>query len=161
MARGRLDDAADVRIEIATAGIARSAQGTVAGPIWLAGPGGEAFPEVGWSDFPVVLLGAWIPSLRRLCDRQAAAECGFTDGQYHFTVSATDGAWRVACFEGRQGPSVANAVVEWNVDPGGFLASAVSAARAILGFCDSRHWWDADTERLRAAIEFADPDVGD
>lgn len=134
----------------------------MAGPIWIAGGNGDAFPEAGWSDLPVAVLGAWIPSLRHLAARGTAAECQFMEGPYHFSVSATgSGAWRIACFERRQGPSVANAVAEWTADPERFLDSAVAAARTILGYCDARGWWDADTERLRDALAFAHPDAGD
>ncbi|HEY7394033.1 MAG TPA: hypothetical protein VH559_04290 [Gemmatimonadaceae bacterium] len=81
------------------------------------------------------------------------------DGPYQFTVATTDSQrWRVACFERREAPSSTNAVIEWYTTPGVFLESAISAARALLGYCDSRQWWNDDTERLRAALAFADPE---
>ena len=142
--------------------IERSAAGVVAGPIWIAADGTNvAFPEAGWSDFPVVLLGRWLPSLGRLRDRGQAADCQFMDGPYRFTVaSVAPNAWRIACFEGREGPSVSNAVAEWSVDAGAFLHSGLAAARAVLGYCDGRGWWDDDTDRLRAAIAVVDPAAG-
>ena len=151
----------EVRIEVGTTGITRSASGTVAGPIWLsAGGTGLAFPEVGWSDFPVALLATWIPSLRRLAARGETAECLFMDGPYHFVVSASaDEGWRIACFERRVGPSVANAVAEWTASPTDFFESALAAARAVRGHCDARQWFDDDTDRLREAIAFAEPDA--
>lgn len=158
-AGGAGDRASEVRVEVATTELGRGAGGVVVGPIWLA-RGDDAFPEARWSDFPVVVLGAWVPSLRRLSGRGQAAECHFMEGPYHFSVAdAGDGTWRIACFERRAQPSVANAVAEWSAVADRFLASALSAARSLLGYCDSRGWWDDDTERLRAAIAFDEPDA--
>jgi hypothetical protein len=141
--------------------MSRNLQGGLVGPIWIAaGDAGGAFPEVGWSDFPVVVLGTWIPSLRRLAARGQTAECRFMDGPYHFTVSTvSNDEWRVACFERREGPSVSNAIAEWSAEAGAFLESALAAAHGVLGYCDARGWWDTDTDRLRDAMAFADPDA--
>lgn len=80
------------------------------------------------------------------------------DGPYHITVTAHEpGMWRVACFESRERPSVSNAIAELTVDPEEFFASAVAAARDILGYCDVRGWWGADTDRLRSALSLVDP----
>jgi hypothetical protein len=78
------------------------------------------------------------------------------DGPYHFTVSGAVGEWQVACFEGREGSGAANAVTEWPTSPAVFLESALVAARSILGFCDAREWWSAETDRLREVITVAD-----
>jgi hypothetical protein len=129
------------------------------GPIWIAGGDvGAAFPERGWSDFVVVLLGAWIPSLRILAIKGQTAECRFMDGPYHFSVGVSSPEeWRISCFEDRRGPSVANAVAEWNTSRRQFLESALSAARQVLGYCDTRQWWNDDTDCLRAALASSDP----
>ena len=151
---------APARINVTLDHIARSSHGSIIGPIWIAGgEPGVAFPEVQWSDFPVALLAAWIPALRRLSARGDTAECHFMDGPYRFTViaSAADN-WRVACFEARDTLGAANAVTEWRTTPDAFLDSAVTAARALLGYCDARQWWSDDTEQLRTALGFRDPD---
>ena len=151
---------AGARVQVAVTSMAWSSPGSVTGPIWLAGTEpGVAFPEAEWSDFPVALLSAWIPALRRLRARGETADCHFMDGPYRFTV-ATGNAdlWRVACFETRDAPSSTNAVLELHVTSHVFLESAFSAARASLGYCDSRQWWNDDTERLRTALLFADPE---
>lgn len=150
----------DARVHVAVTSLAQSSGGSISGPIWLAGTEpGVAFPEVEWSDFPVALLGSWIPAFRRLRARGETADCHFVDGPYRFTVAAAHSdLWRVACFETRDAPSSTNAVLEWHATPGVFLESAISAARAVLGHCDSRQWWNDDTERLRSALSFADPE---
>ena len=146
-------------IRVNLAEVQRNAAGALAAPIWIASDNANtAFPELEWSDFPVVLLATWIPSLRRLKEQGQAAECHFMDGAYRFVVSRTIPAeWRVTCFEGREQPSVANAVAEWVTPSDAFFASALAAARSVLGYCDSRGWWDDDTDRLRAAMASADP----
>ena len=149
-----------VQVHLGATNIGRTAHGAIVGPIWIgASEPGVAFPEVGWSDFPVVLLGTWIPALRRLSVRGRAAECHFMEGPYRFVVSAAGAGIRsVACFETRETPSVANAVTEWHTSADMFLESAVAAGRAMLGYCDAREWWDDDTTRLREALAFTDPE---
>lgn len=149
----------DARVHIGLASVTRSSRGSLSGPIWLAGDeAGVAFPEVEWPDYPVALLAAWIPALRRVLTRGETAECHFMDGPYRFTVTATDSQlWRVSCFETREAPSSTNAVIEWRTTPDVFFDSAVAAAKTLLGYCDSRQWWNDDTEQLRAALAFAEP----
>jgi len=129
--------------------------GAVAGPVWLIDPAsGAEFPEQGWSDFSVALLAAWIPALRRLARRGETAECYFREGPYHFSVSARGERWRVSCFEDRQAETrVSNAVVEFESTAAAFLGSVLAASKALLGYCDARSWWNADTEELRRALE--------
>jgi hypothetical protein len=154
-------DSSIARIELTLNAIERRPSGTIVGPIWIASDTlGAAFPEVGWSDFPVALLGAWLPAFRRLVARGQAAECYFMDGPYHFTVTAALGDdWRVACFEHREGPTASNAVAEWKTSPREFIDSAIAAGRRILGHCDARGWWDDDTDRLRTALTGWDLDA--
>jgi len=155
--RAKATDVGGIRVDLSQ--VQRSTAGALAAPIWIIADGtNAAFPEVEWSDFPVLLLGSWIPSLRRLRERGQAAECHFTDGAYRFVVGAGGPTeWRVTCFEGREQPSVANAVAEWVTDAQAFFTSGLVAARSVLGYCDSRGWWDDDTDRLREAVALADP----
>jgi hypothetical protein len=130
--------------------------GSIVGPIWLSGgSSGAAFPEQGWSDFSVALLAAWIPSLQRLMRRGEAAECHFMEGPYHFVATRKGShGWSIACFERRDADvRVGNAVLELDATPEEFLGSAIATAKALLGHCDARGWWNDDTERLRKAVE--------
>jgi len=153
-------DSPIARIALTLDAVQRRASGAIVGPIWIAsGALGAAFPEVGWSDFPVALLAAWLPAFRRLATRGQTAECHFMDGPYHFTVTGgTRGDWTIACFERREGPKASNAIAEWTTTPNEFIGSAVVAGRHILGHCDARGWWGADTDDLRAALTALDPD---
>ena len=130
----------------------RDARGSITGRVWLR----DGSPE-SQSDFPVAVLGAWSAELQRLARTIPAndtiARCRFMDGPYSFTVRAGQaGAWRIACVEERTegehavGPS-------WLTDQAAFLDSVYRAARSILFFCDSRGWWDDETETLRRRVE--------
>ena len=154
-------DSSIARIQFTLNALERRPNGAVVGSIWVGGDTpGAAFPEMDWSDFPVALLATWLPALRRLAARGQTAECHFMDGPYHFTVTAAvPGEWRVACFEHREGSNASNAAAEWATTQGEFVESAIGAARSILGHCDARGWWDADTDRLRTALTAADPNA--
>ena len=115
------------------------------------------FPEVGWSDFPVALLSAWVTELQRLArlvpSDGAIAKCQFMDGPYFFTVHAQGGgAWRISCVEERSKGAGAPSQV-WVTDSSSFLDGLYRASRATLAACDARGWWNADTETLRRFIE--------
>lgn len=138
----------------------RTALGAITGRVWLRDGSPESqsdFPEVGWSDLPVKLLGAWSAELQRLARtvplHGTVARCRFMDGPYSFTVRAERaGAWRIACMEERtQGEHAAGP--SWLTDQASFLDSVHRAARTVLSFCDSRGWWDDETETLRRRVE--------
>jgi hypothetical protein len=144
-----------------TDNIALTSAGSIVGAIWLSDGSASAFPEHGWSDFSVALLAAWIPSLQQLMRRGEAAECHFMEGPYHFVATSKDThQWSIACFERRDADvRVGNAVLELDATPTEFLGGAITAARALLGYCDARGWWSDDTERLRKAVEDGLPRV--
>lgn len=138
----------------------RNAAGAITGRVWLRDGSRDSqadFPEVGWSDFPVTLLGAWCAELQRLARTVPAndtvARCRFMDGPYSFTVQAERaGTWRIACMEERTHGAHA-AGPSWLTDQASFLDGVYRAARSVLSFCDSRGWWNDDTETLRRRVE--------
>lgn len=138
----------------------RDARDSITGRVWLrdGSPESQAdFPEVGWSDFPVRLLGAWSAELQRLVrtvpSNGTVARCRFMDGPYSFTVHAEQaGAWRIACVEERtEGEHAAGP--SWLTDQAAFLDSVYRAARSVLFICDTRGWWNEETETLRRRLE--------
>ena len=137
-----------------------NSRGAIAGRLWIGEPeSGAAFPEQDWSDSSVALLSSWIPALQHLAKHGVAAECYFIDGPYHFGATAVDSErWVVTCFEDRDAAvRIGRAVLELRTTPAVFLGSALAVARTVLGHCDSRGWWNDDTERLRTAVEVGLP----
>ena len=138
----------------------RSAHGGISGRIWLRDGSPETqadFPEVGWSDSPLALLAAWTADLHRFARAIPAAgdavTCRFADGPYSFAVVAERAeVWRIACVEERTTGS-SNPGPTWLTDRVSLLRSLDQAARGALAFCDSRGWWNADTESLRRRME--------
>jgi hypothetical protein len=151
-----------VDVVVDASAVARTDSGRIAGPIWLRDGDADRqadFPEVGWVDLPVTLLGAWVSELQRLTrtlpSSGATSACHFEDGPYYFTVHVeSGGGWRVRCFEARErAAQPEHPVHEWRTGGSAFLASAVRAGRAVLAQCDARGWWSPDTEALRRCLE--------
>jgi hypothetical protein len=150
------------RVEVAVEPetLERTARGSITGRIWLRDVSSENqadFPEVGWLDFPVALLSAWTVELQRFARAMPSAgahvRCHFMDGPYSFTVGVEQaGAWRISCSEDRREGRSGNGP-EWITDQSSFLGSLFRSGRSILAYCDSRGWWDTDTEALRRRIE--------
>ena len=66
----------------------------VVGPIWLE-LDGQTFPDDGWDDFPVVILGWWLNAVKPLIANEGTeCECLFMDGRYKFKVKLqTHASW--------------------------------------------------------------------
>jgi len=152
-----------VEVVVEPGTLERSASGGIVGRIWLRDGSREVqadFPEVGWSDFPVALLGEWGRALQRLTrvvpSEGASARCRFIDGPYSFIVLVErTGVWRVSCLEERStGQATENQV--WVTDAASFLAALHRAIRATLAACDARGWWSDETETLRRLVEGVD-----
>jgi hypothetical protein len=157
----------DVEIVVEPETLESGASGNITGRVWLRDGRSDVqadFPEVGWSDSAVALLAAWMVELERLARSvpagEAVARCRFLDGPYSFTVRAEEaGIWRIACMEERSTGS-GHPGPEWLTDQASFLASLRRAARGALSACDSRRWWNADTELLRRRLESGSEDTG-
>jgi hypothetical protein len=144
-----------VEVFVSPATLSRSAAGSITGPIWIRIPaaGGrtedDVFPEDGWSDFPVIVLGWWLGRLARdTGGREAAERCEFMDGPFAFTVRRRRGdpQWTVAW------PGHSQVVVDGPT----FLDRLISTARAVLDACHTNGWAGPDADALARAIEQAD-----
>ncbi len=127
-----------------------SPRGAVTGPIYLRLPN-ACFPEEGWDDFPVVLLGWWAQALARLASGGGGAEkLQFMDGPYFVTLDrAGDGDIRFQCVseQGRRQVEaeglVSRAALEDQVRRAGLTLAA--AAR-------DRGWNSRDLPTLEEAL---------
>ena len=135
----------DVVTEIGS--LSRSGMGSITGQVFLRGPTGD-FPESGWSDFPVVILGWWIEGLSDLlAGKERSFQGMFMDGPFAFVVKrGTGSSGRIEW--GRRGVTVAIGIV----DIPAFLRSAVVAGRLVVDCCRARGWDSRDLETLEATI---------
>jgi hypothetical protein len=128
--------------------LTRSAMGSITGQIFLRGSA-ASFPEEGWSDFPVVILGWWIQGLGALANRKTGTFQGmFMDGPYAFVVQRFPGRSDEISW-GRTGAESPVGIV----DAGAMLASAVAAARAVVTACRVQGWAGPDLDSLEGVVE--------
>jgi hypothetical protein len=122
----------------------------VVGGIWLRADRGD-FPETGWVDFPVVVLGWWVEAASRL--RAGASDrevIDFMEGPYHVEVSsATSSAWRLATITGSRARQPVDFVY---VDSTRLVDSVREGSSRLIGICRQRGWESADTARLERSV---------
>ncbi len=125
----------------------RSKTGSITGSVFLRGPAGE-FPEPGWSDFPVVILGWWIEGLTILiAGKSPSFEGLFMDGPYAFVVERGVGtSGRLAW--GRRGHQATVGTLEIAA----FLGSALTAGEQVADACRARRWKSRDLDALERAV---------
>jgi hypothetical protein len=85
--------------------LSRSRRGSITGVLFVVSDG-TVFPEQGWSDFPVVVLGWWARAVCEVMDGAREGVCQFMDGPFSFSVQASsDRAWTVRLLGKRHGPA--------------------------------------------------------
>ena len=137
-----------IEIVTATSSLRRSGIGSITGQVFLRGPIGD-FPETGWSDFPVVVLGWWIHGLTGLASGRARLFQGmFMDGPYGFVVARDAGnVDRIAWGEVGEEASIGT------VDLPALLGSAVAAGTLVAAACRTQRWTSLDLDSLERSIE--------
>lgn len=114
-----------VRCEVGAAELTLS--GSVVAPLWLE-VGDVAFPEAGWFDFPVPVLGWWIQALRSMvASTSDEALLRFMDGPFEVRVTGS-GSQATVMLSSRGGTVDALGTT----DPAVLLASATAAAVALV-----------------------------
>jgi hypothetical protein len=126
----------------------RSAAGSITG-ILAVRVGDFVFPEEGWVDFPVVVLGWW--------DAAQSVHAGqpgrfmFMDGPFEFTVSpSVNGTSAVAFAQHTAGGS--REVRTGSLDPADLLEAITRAAAELATECRNRGWSGKDVRDLSYAI---------
>ncbi|HVK59611.1 MAG TPA: hypothetical protein VM735_12580 [Candidatus Kapabacteria bacterium] len=72
----------NVMVEVDVSSLERSSTGSVTGVVFIRA-GDVSFPEVRWSDFPVVSMSWWLePVSRILVGKSRVWECRFMDGPF-------------------------------------------------------------------------------
>ena len=124
----------------------------VVGRIWLE-IDGDWFPESGWDDFPVVILGWWLKAVKPLIANQAAkCECLFMDGPYKFEITAREPtSWIVTCI--KDGMDGEETLLETKTDPKILVDEMLSAARVVVDLCHQRGWESTDLSTLEREVD--------
>jgi hypothetical protein len=112
------------------------ADGSVTGVIFLELRDG-AFPGLGWSDFPVIILGWWIDAWLQLeVPARRKVQWLFMDGPYVATITKVTGDASTDAFEFSQARS-----------------SLLRAAERVVAHCDERKMLGRDLEVLREKVQ--------
>jgi hypothetical protein len=121
--------------------------GSIAGCLFLRGPAGD-FPTTRWSDFPVIVLGWWVPGLTSLVVGETRSFQGlFMEGPFAFVVERGIGAsGRIAW--GHRGNEVSIGIVDTEM----LLQSAIFAGRRVAEACHTQSWTSGDLDDLEKAI---------
>jgi hypothetical protein len=144
-----------VTVVVEPSAFERANSGNILGPIRLhreVTDGALAeFPEHGWTDFVVVILGWWLGGLRDLGQGAEQVSFMFMDGPLAFRVTAEDPeTYRIQCLERRVGGEAEQG--NWTSPKAHFEASVLGAGVATLAECDRRGWRSRDIDTLRNAI---------
>jgi hypothetical protein len=137
----------EVAVEVDVSTLERAGSGAITGVVFLR-VGGEAFPDDGWSDFPVAILGWWIEGVSRISRGESrTCECLFMDGPERFRLEPKDGdAWSLLAFHHDRKELAAT------ISFAAFRRSLVVAAEAVRSACRARGWQSPDLDVLDAAI---------
>lgn len=130
--------------------LTHTSSGSVTGKIWLRSnhePRIE-FPEAGWIDFPVVVLGWWLAQVEALLRRASVeAHCSFMDGPFEFRI---DDKGQIRLME--RTTLGTREIAASQVALQEFWQQLNVAASRLVAVCAQRGWSDADIENLRGVI---------
>ena len=139
-----------VRVVVKEDSLHRSSYGSIVGVIYIAFDE-QGFPEVEWSDFPVILLSWWLDAAAVFLDRpNVVTELRFMDGP--FLVEATskgDGSLRLDCVSDA---SRRQTEASFQTSAAHFCSELLKAAKTIERACIERAWQSADTLALSRSL---------
>ena len=124
----------------------RAASGAVTGPIHFA-VGDGCFPEEGWSDFPVAILGWWLEAIGRLEKGVSRTEdLDFMDGPCLVRVTVRFGDTAHLEFRAERGQG--SREVSESVSLRRLAEIVRLAAATLLEACARQGWSDRDIDLL-------------
>jgi hypothetical protein len=110
--------------------------GNVTGVIYVELESG-AFPEVGWSDFPVIILSWWAEALLQLAMRTRRKVLWlFMDGPHSLVLTKVTGAVPTCALEFKQVES-----------------DLLEAAQRVIAYCEQHKMFGADLKTLRENVQ--------
>lgn len=123
--------------------------GSVIGSIWLQSNEPRIdFPEAGWTDFPVLILGWWLAQVEGLLrGASTEADCLFMDGPFEFRINST-GEIRLL----RKGASATTEIAKGSIPLEGFWQQLNLAASEVISECERQGFSSGDVVRLRQFV---------
>ncbi|WP_146210018.1 hypothetical protein [Vitiosangium sp. GDMCC 1.1324] len=137
-------------VHVDTDSLTRASSGSITGVLFLRGDG-AAFPEEGWSDFPVVVLAWWLEALEGLrSGRAASASCRFMEGPFSVEVARRGVEFLL---RGQRDGRRVEVLVEERVDLESFWREVRAGASRVVAVCAARGWTSKDLESLRRWLD--------
>lgn len=98
-----------------------------------------AFPDKGWTDFGVEIVGWWLDVLSKLLSgAEKRGSCKFMDGPFRYDLEANDnGGWHIRFI--KEYTSREECVLEGDVKAEAVVAETLDAARTLLELCRSKN----------------------
>ncbi len=124
--------------------------GSIIGEIHFA-LGRSPFPELDWTDFPVVVLSWWLDSVASLIDGDSSGiDLRFMDGPFLLeAIPIADGLVRLNCIHDASKRQI---VASFETKPTEFCSVLLNAARSVERACMERGWQSDDTLALSRSI---------
>ena len=141
-------------VEVDPSTLKRSSHGSVTGVVAIRADG-ASFPEVRWSDFPVVILSWWLEPVSRILHGTTCVwDCRFMDGPFSVRLQQMRGdTWTLV------GLHDTHVVFTTTVSCRAFIHSLLDGSRRILRECQQRSWHSRDIEILESAVRTIQHDV--
>lgn len=123
--------------------------GTIGGTIYFQIGADQFFPEKGWTDLPLAVLGGWLEALVEIADGTVSeTSAPFLDGDLEARVSRGQlGFVHLDFFlKGKTRLSTTTRIHD-------LLENALTAADSLLTRCRQKNWSNNDTEALAALAD--------
>jgi hypothetical protein len=134
-------------VEIDPATIEKADSGSITGFIWLQ-MDDDAFPEQGWNDCVVVVLGWWTNEAAALvAGTKTRGELLFMDGPFSVAIAVQSEGWKLECNRRR----LNDTVLEHRATTAAadVAAALVRGADTVLEHCEKKAWSSSDIDDLR------------
>ena len=143
----------DIAVELTD--LERTERGSIVGRVWFV-LDDYAFPERGWSDLVVVVLGWWIEQLLQIESQDGATmTLLFMDGPYSAQLRAPseNDIWSVSLLRDR-GPLAGKPEAAGLADHERFATRLLNVSREVVAACQRKGW--SDDQEVRKLARLAD-----
>jgi hypothetical protein len=131
-----------------------SSNGTVTGEIWF--DEDFAFPEAGWSDFPIEVLTWWLELLAKLASGQlSSGQVSFMDGPYRVRAAVAGDMLRLDFLSEHLRVSGGSRVTSF----ANTVKHSIDITAALLDECRRRKWTSPEIDNLQLALKTVESQI--